>query len=218
RCRLSGGRQRHGRGRHRGVHRRRRRQLRRRSGAADAGIVGGGRQRLACVCPIFHGSVPSTDDRHLLLAPEGKKKACSNMSPIGNLASERYGESMVFSQRLENAAELVDGRLGRLFESLATEGTPPRLIEAMRHAALGGGKRLRPFLVLESAGLFGVPSGAALTAAAAIECVHCYSLVHDDLPAMDNDDVRRGKPTVHKAFDEWTAILAGDALLTVAFG
>jgi farnesyl diphosphate synthase len=125
---------------------------------------------------------------------------------------------MVFSQRLENAAELVDSRLGRLFESLATEGTPPRLIEAMRHAALGGGKRLRPFLVLESAGLFGVPSGAALTTAAAIECVHCYSLVHDDLPAMDNDDVRRGKPTVHKAFDEWTAILAGDALLTVAFG
>ena len=125
---------------------------------------------------------------------------------------------MVFSQRLENAAQLVEGRLGRLFESLATEGTPPRLIEAMRHAALGGGKRLRPFLVLESAGLFGVPSGAALTTAAAVECVHCYSLVHDDLPAMDNDDLRRGKPTVHKAFDEWTAILAGDALLTVAFG
>jgi len=125
---------------------------------------------------------------------------------------------MVFRQRLENAAQLVEGRLGRLFESLATEGTPPRLIEAMRHAALGGGKRLRPFLVLESAGLFGVPSGAALTTAAAVECVHCYSLVHDDLPAMDNDDLRRGKPTVHKAFDEWTAILAGDALLTVAFG
>ena len=66
--------------------------------------------------------------------------------------------------------------------------------------------------------MFGVPSGAALTTAAAVECVHCYSLVHDDLPAMDNDDLRRGKPTVHKAFDEWTAILAGDALLTVAFG
>jgi Polyprenyl synthetase len=85
----------------------------------------------------------------------------------------------------------------------------------MRHVGLGGGKRLRPFLVLESAGLFGAPSGAALTTAAAVECVHCYSLVHDDLPAMDNDDLRRGKPTVHKAFDEWTAILAGDALLTV---
>lgn len=103
------------------------------------------------------------------------------------------GKAWYFRQRLENAAQLVEGRLGRLFESLATEGTPPRLIEAMRHAALGGGKRLRPFLVLESAGLFGVPSGAALTTAAAVECVHCYSLVHDGLPAMDNDDLRRGQ-------------------------
>ena len=72
----------------------------------------------------------------------------------------------------------------------------------MRHATLGGGKRLRPFLVLESAGLFGVSRDAALPAAAALECVHCYSLVHDDLPAMDDDDLRRGRPTVHKAFDE----------------
>ena len=87
----------------------------------------------------------------------------------------------------------------------------------MRHAALGGGKRVRPFLVIECAGLFGVQPAAALNAAAALECVHCYSLVHDDLPAMDDDDLRRGRPTVHKAFDEWTAILAGDALLTVAF-
>jgi farnesyl diphosphate synthase len=87
----------------------------------------------------------------------------------------------------------------------------------MRHAALGGGKRVRPFLVIECAGLFGVPPRAALAVAAALECVHCYSLVHDDLPAMDDDDLRRGRPTVHKAFDEWTAILAGDALLTVAF-
>ena len=78
-------------------------------------------------------------------------------------------------------------------------------------------KRLRPFLVVECAGLFGVATEAALPAAAALECVHCYSLVHDDLPAMDDDDLRRGKPTVHKAFDEWTAILAGDALLTLAF-
>ena len=88
---------------------------------------------------------------------------------------------------------------------------------AMRHALLGGGKRFRPFLVIESAGLFGIDAHAALDAAAAFECVHCYSLVHDDLPSMDNDDVRRGQPTVHKAFDEWTAILAGDALLTLAF-
>ena len=81
--------------------------------------------------------------------------------------------------------------------------------------ALGGGKRLRPFLVVESAALFGVAQEAALHAGCALECIHCYSLVHDDLPAMDNDDLRRGRPTVHKAFDEATAILAGDALLTL---
>ncbi len=95
--------------------------------------------------------------------------------------------------------------------------TEARLFEAMRHAALGGGKRLRPFLVMSSARMFGVAASCALRVAAAIECVHCYSLVHDDLPAMDNDDTRRGKPTVHVAFDEATAILAGDALLTLAF-
>jgi farnesyl diphosphate synthase len=87
----------------------------------------------------------------------------------------------------------------------------------MRYAVLGGGKRLRPFLVLESARLCGLADEAALNAGAALECVHCYSLVHDDLPAMDDDDLRRGRPTVHKAFDEATAILAGDALLTLAF-
>lgn len=95
--------------------------------------------------------------------------------------------------------------------------TEARLFEAMRYAALGGGKRLRPFLVMSSAKLFGVAETCALRVAAAIECVHCYSLVHDDLPAMDDDDTRRGKPTVHKAFDEATAILVGDALLTFAF-
>jgi farnesyl diphosphate synthase len=87
----------------------------------------------------------------------------------------------------------------------------------MRYAALGGGKRLRPFLVMESARLCGVPHEASLNAAVAFECIHCYSLVHDDLPAMDDDDMRRGRPTVHKAFDEATAILAGDALLAFAF-
>lgn len=94
---------------------------------------------------------------------------------------------------------------------------PARLMQAMRHAALAGGKRLRPFLLVESARLFGREDTGVLRAAAALECVHCYSLVHDDLPAMDDDDVRRGKPTVHVAFDEATAILAGDALLTYAF-
>jgi farnesyl diphosphate synthase len=87
----------------------------------------------------------------------------------------------------------------------------------MRHGVLNGGKRLRPFLVLESAALFGADGQPALRVAAALECVHCYSLIHDDLPAMDDDDLRRGQPTVHKAFDEATAILAGDSLLTFAF-
>lgn len=94
---------------------------------------------------------------------------------------------------------------------------PDHLMAAIRHGVLNGGKRFRPFLVLESARLFGVAQQSALPAAAALECVHCYSLIHDDLPAMDDDDVRRGLPTVHKAFDEATAILAGDALLTFAF-
>lgn len=92
-----------------------------------------------------------------------------------------------------------------------------RLHDAMAHGALGGGKRLRPFLVIESAGLFGVEEGQALPAAVAIEMIHCYSLIHDDLPAMDDADTRRGQPSVHKAYDEAIAILAGDGLLTDAF-
>ena len=92
------------------------------------------------------------------------------------------------------------------------EGPEGRLFEAMRYAAIGGGKRLRGFLVLEGARQFGVARNAALRVAAAIEMLHAYSLVHDDLPCMDDDDLRRGKPTLHKAFDEATAILAGDAL------
>ena len=94
---------------------------------------------------------------------------------------------------------------------------PPRLADAVRHAALAGGKRIRPFLVSECASLFPSATDDAPSAAFAIECVHCYSLVHDDLPAMDNDAMRRGKPTAHVAFDEATAILAGDCLLTLAF-
>ncbi|HEX5958835.1 MAG TPA: farnesyl diphosphate synthase [Hyphomicrobiaceae bacterium] len=124
---------------------------------------------------------------------------------------------MSFSQRLEFAAWLIERRLSTILDRSARAGTPERLVAAMRHATLGGGKRLRPFLVIETAGLFNVAAEAAVDAAASLELVHCYSLVHDDLPAMDNDDLRRGRPTVHKAFDEWTAILAGDALLTLAF-
>ena len=104
-----------------------------------------------------------------------------------------------------------------MLEQLLSESASPRLLSAMRYAALGAGKRLRPFLVIELARLFNVPSASALRVGAALECVHCYSLVHDDLPAMDDDDLRRGKPTVHRKFDEATAILAGDSLLTLAF-
>jgi farnesyl diphosphate synthase len=115
------------------------------------------------------------------------------------------------------SAQLVEAHLAALLDNLAAGGAPERLIDAMRHGTLGGGKRFRPFLVLESAALFDVTAKTAVETAAAVECVHCYSLIHDDLPAMDNDDLRRGRPTAHKAFDEWTAILAGDALLTLAF-
>jgi farnesyl diphosphate synthase len=97
-------------------------------------------------------------------------------------------------------------------------GVPPRLLEAMRHGTLGGGKRLRPYLLRASAELFGVPAAASVQAGAAVECVHCYSLIHDDLPDMDNDRLRRGRPSVWAAFDPATAILAGDALLSLAFG
>ncbi|MCY4502369.1 MAG: polyprenyl synthetase family protein, partial [Alphaproteobacteria bacterium] len=103
---------------------------------------------------------------------------------------------------------------GLLPETGRAEG---RLFDAMRYAALGPGKRLRPFLVVASADLFGVEERFSLRCGAAVELVHCYSLVHDDLPAMDDDDLRRGRPTVHAAWDEATAILAGDALLTLAF-
>ncbi len=115
-------------------------------------------------------------------------------------------------ERSQGAVEaLLDGLLPR------ADGPEARVFEAMRYAALAGGKRFRPFLVCESARLFGVHSGSALRVAAAVECVHTYSLVHDDLPCMDDDDLRRGQPTVHRKFDEATAVLAGDALLTIAF-
>ncbi|SEP76159.1 farnesyl-diphosphate synthase [Faunimonas pinastri] len=125
-----------------------------------------------------------------------------------------------FKDRLKGNAEAVEGVLDALLapERLPGEiARPERLMAAMQHATLAGGKRLRPFLVIETARLFGTEGEGVLRAGAALECVHCYSLVHDDLPAMDDDDLRRGKPTVHKAFDEATAILVGDALLTLAF-
>ena len=118
-------------------------------------------------------------------------------------------------QKLAANAARIEAALDALLPK--GEGFEADLHDAMRYACLGGGKRVRPFLVMESARLFGVDEACALRVACAIEFVHCYSLVHDDLPAMDDDDLRRGRPTVHKAFDEATAILAGDALLTRAF-
>jgi farnesyl diphosphate synthase len=118
-----------------------------------------------------------------------------------------------FETQLKQTAAAVDQLLDRLLPTLAGN----RLRDAMRYAVLGQGKRLRPFLVVESARLFDVDTTHALRVGAALEALHCYSLVHDDLPAMDNDDLRRGKPTTHRKFDEATAILAGDGLLTWAF-
>src|SRR5690606_39792120 len=118
-------------------------------------------------------------------------------------------------------AEAIEAALDALLspERLAGPGEPPaRLVAAMRHGSLKGGKRLRPLLVRQAAAAFGVRPEATVTAGLAVEMIHCYSLIHDDLPAMDDDDMRRGRPTVHKAYDDATAILAGDALLTHAFG
>ena len=124
------------------------------------------------------------------------------------------------STRLEATAQATERLLDRLLGPAPLPGEiarPRRLLEAMRYAMLGGGKRLRPHLVVEVARLFDREGEGVLRAGAAVECVHGYSLVHDDLPAMDDDDLRRGKPTLHRAYDDATAILAGDALLTLAF-
>src|SRR5947208_2716626 len=125
-----------------------------------------------------------------------------------------------FSKRLDQTADDTEALLAKLLSDtlLPDEITrPKRLMDAMRYSSLNGGKRLRPFLVVESAAVFGVPREAALLVGAALECIHCYSLIHDDLPAMDNSDLRRGRPTLHKKTDDATAILAGDGLLTLAF-
>ena len=126
----------------------------------------------------------------------------------------------IFLSRLNAVAADTETLLDRLLLAAPLDGErdrPNRLLASIRYASLGGGKRFRPFLVVECAALFDVPRERALMAGAALECVHCYSLVHDDLPAMDDDALRRGRPTAHKAFDEATAILAGDGLLTFAF-
>ena len=128
--------------------------------------------------------------------------------------------SASFLSRLKASASAVEACLADILrEEPATGETlrPAPLLAAMRHGVLNGGKRLRPFLVMESAAFLGGDPQAALRVGAALECVHSYSLVHDDLPAMDDDDLRRGQPTVHVAYGEANAILAGDSLLTLAF-
>jgi farnesyl diphosphate synthase len=129
--------------------------------------------------------------------------------------SEAPGIKLGFEQALGETAREVDAVIDKLIPVPA--GLEARVFEAMRYAALGPGKRLRPFLVLASSRLYSVGRRSALQVAAAVEMVHAYSLVHDDLPAMDDSDLRRGRATCHKAFDEATAVLAGDGLLTLAF-
>ena len=147
-------------------------------------------------------------------------RGVNRMARIDRVKKKAVDVEAVFQDRLSRVAQDTEALLERLLTPGPLDGErarPKRLLEAMRYASLGGGKRLRPFLVVESAALFDVSRQNSLMAGAALECVHCYSLAHDDLPAMDNDDLRRGRPTAHKAFDEATAILAGDGLLTHAF-
>ncbi len=145
----------------------------------------------------------------------------SNVNEDPRLRMDKSSETSPKSRRAELSAAMADA--ARDVETVLGEVLPKphglhgRVHEAMRYATFAGGKRLRPFLVLHGARLFGVPEARARRVAAAIEAVHTYSLVHDDLPCMDDDDLRRGRPTTHKAFDEATAVLAGDALLTIAF-
>lgn len=131
------------------------------------------------------------------------------MAPSPREASESLQEA------LQECVVGVNKTMGRLLPE--TDLAEDRLVQAMRHGVLSGGKRLRPFMVMQSAKLFNVDPARARRVAAALEFVHCYSLIHDDLPAMDNSDLRRGVPTVHVRYDEATAILAGDGLLTLAF-
>lgn len=123
------------------------------------------------------------------------------------------------SAMLDSAIERITHDVDALFDAVlqVPQDNRARLVEAMRYAAMGGGKRVRPLLLVTVAEMFGVARDRALRAACAIESIHVYSLIHDDLPCMDDDDLRRGRPTTHKAFDEATAILAGDALHALAF-
>lgn len=123
----------------------------------------------------------------------------------------------ILMQHIAAHGQQINALLKSEIFTQGAQGAPQYLLDAMAYATLNGGKRLRPFLLVESAALFGRRDAGTLLAGAALECIHSYSLVHDDLPALDNDDLRRGQPTTHKQFDEETAILVGDTLQTLAF-
>src|SRR5712692_4890943 len=177
--------------------------------------------RPTCLRQLLRPPSLAMDDRGFArTAPIPAEWGSSDARAAGAIVTLAAELAPSFSQRLSAAAAETDRLLDRLLASAPCQNEilrPQRLLDAVRYASLGGGKRIRPFLVVEAAALFEAPRERALMAGAALECVHCYSLVHDDLPAMDNDDLRRGQPSVHKAFDEATAILVGDSLLTFAF-
>lgn len=135
--------------------------------------------------------------------------------PVSSRQSSDASMPKSIAARVAEIADTVTVALDELLPR--ADGPESRLTEAMRYAALGPGKRLRPFFVIETGRMFNLKEQSLLRAACALECIHAYSLVHDDLPSMDDDDLRRGRPTVHRAYDEATAVLAGDALQTVAF-
>src|ERR1700729_865908 len=134
---------------------------------------------------------------------------------MGDMHITKDADKTELPRAIAASVQTVDSVLERVLPK--PHGAQARVQEAMRYATFAGGKRIRPFLVLHSARLFGVDDAQALRVGAAIEALHTYSLVHDDLPCMDDDELRRGRPTTHIAFDEMTAVLAGDALLTIAF-
>mgnify|MGYP005850898237 CR=1 FL=1 len=177
--------------------------------------------------PAGHGSAVDKFGVSLLTADRTRRhRAIERPDPLARPRRSPGRTTLTdLTIRLRETADRLENRLDALLRpqpafadgSVPAEPVPLRLVEATRHAVLGGGKRFRPFLVIETARLFGRDDEAVVDAAAAFECLHCYSLVHDDLPAMDDDDLRRGRPTVHRAYDEATAILVGDGLLTLAF-
>src|SRR5882724_3597642 len=149
-------------------------------------------------------------------AEKRRLQTCSSVGIAACEDSRKVGSApMDFSTKLNILIAQVDQGLDTIVPSASTR--PARIHEAMRYSLQAGGKRLRPVFVLAAAELCGPDAYNAIPAAVAVECVHTYSLIHDDLPCMDNDDLRRGRPTAHKQFDEATALLAGDALLTQAF-